>query len=406
MRFSVFVALRYFFSKNNRNAINIISAISVLAFMFTVAAAIIVLSAFNGFSGLVEMQISRISPDIKIEAAKGKSFEADSVNLSEFEEIEIVSQVLEENALLRAGERRKIAIVKGVDSNYVKLNRIDTMVFTGNYSLNDEFPLGVLAGYGVKMELGISSAFSDRLDIWMPNNKDINIHNPEASFNDTTAVLTGEISVDNKFDRNYILTRIDAVRALTGKSNAAVSALELRVKKNADIEDVKLAIREKLGASFSVKNKFEQNESIYKVMRSEKMVTGIILFFIILLASFSIVGSVSMLIIEKKENIFTLAAMGASFTDIRRIFLFSGLLIALGGGFAGIIIGGGISWLQDAYGFIKFPQGGSFIVSSYPVEIRAGDFLFVLLGIVLAGLISSSLPVLRMKKPVNNTGKT
>jgi len=398
MKFSLYIALRYFFSKKNRNAINIITAISVAAFAFTVAATIIILSGFNGFSELINRQISLISPHLEITPKLGKSFDKQIVDLSKYSEIQYVSEVLEENVLLRADDKQKIAVLKGVDTVYKYLSRIDTIVHRGHYlSPKDEFP-SILLSYGVMMELNIAVEYLEAVSVWVPNSNPLNVNNPQASFNDTVMVAVGALSVDADFDSKYAITDISAVRILTGKTDNEVSALEIKLKSESDIESLKTELRRKYGANFYIKNNIEQNETIYRVMRSEKTVTFLILIFVIILAAFSIVGAVSMLIIEKKDNILTLLNLGAPRRMIMQIFLISGMIIAIGGGLAGLSIGGLISWGQETYGWIKFPTSGSFIVEAYPVDIQLSDFLIVGIGFVFAGFLTSVYPVLRMKR--------
>ncbi len=398
MKFSIYIALRYFFSKKNKNAINIITGISVAAFAFTVAATVIILSGFNGFSELISKQISLISPHLEITPKLGKTFDKHEIDLTKYSEIQFISEVLEENVLLRADDKQKIAVLKGVDTVYKHLSCIDTIVHRGHYlSPKDEFP-SIILSYGVMSELNVAVEYLEAVSVWVPNSKPLNVNNPQASFNDTVMIAVGALSVDAEFDSKYAMTDIAAVRELTGKSENEVSALEIKLKSDADIESLKSVLVKKYGKNFHIKNNIEQNETIYRVMRSEKTVTFLILIFVIILAAFSIVGAVSMLIIEKKENIQTLQNLGASRRVIMQVFLISGMVIAVGGGFVGLSIGGLISRGQETYGWLKFPTSGSFIVEAYPVEIQISDFLYVTFGFVFAGFFTALYPVLRMKR--------
>ncbi len=398
MKFSFYIALRYFFSKKNRNAINIITGISVAAFAFTVAATVIILSAFNGFSELIQNQVSKISPDIKITPKIGKTFNKTELDFSTFSEIRYISETLEENVLLRCADKQKIAILKGVDTTFKYLKRIDTVVHRGHYlSSKDDFPSIVLS-YGVMSELNVAIEYLETVSVWVPNNKPLNINNPQASFNDTVMVAVGALSIDAEFDAKYAITDLRAVRTLAGKSDNQVSALEIMLHPNSDIEQFKTKLRHLYGSKFYIKNQIEQNDSIYRVMRSEKLVTFIILIFVIILASFSIVGAVSMLIIEKQDNIKTMRALGANRKTIMRIFFISGFLIAFGGGFLGMFLGAIVSWAQDTFGLLRFPSSGMFIVEAYPVDIQFADFLYITFGFLVSGVLTSILPILKMKR--------
>jgi lipoprotein-releasing system permease protein len=398
MHLSYFIAKRYLFSKRNRNAINIITGISVLVVAVSVAALIIVLSSINGFGKLINEQISVFAPDLKIEITNGKTF---SINNKTFEKIKSLKgikfceEVLEDNILLKLGDKQLICTVKGVSSRYHKIYGLDSGITQGIFkTYGNNLHYGVL-GAGVAYNLGISAGSGEAVSLWIPNRKNMKIFNPSQSFNKIILIPAGVISLDAEFDAKYILTSLDLVRGFTDRDSSTVSSLEILTDEKADIQKIKREIKTILGNRYTVKNLYEQFE-VYKVMKSERLVTFIIMLFIILIASFSIIGSITMLIIEKKQDLFTLISMGASLTAIKKIFFIEGLLVTLTGTIFGLIFGGLLSYAQQKYGFVTFPSEGNYIVDAYPMDVKYIDFIYTFISVSIIGTLLSLYPAIKI----------
>lgn len=395
MNLPFFIAKRYLVSKKKQNIINIISGISVLGIIVGTAALVIVLSVLNGFISLINNFYSDFDPDLKITAVKGKMFNPSDLPIDKIKQLPGVvnyAEVIEEAAMLKYGKQQYFAVVKGVPDNYDKFTNIDSLMVDGKFSLEDQGIDYAAVGQGVAYNLGLKLNFVDPIKIFVPKRgrqTGINLAN---SINYNYIFPSGIFSVLEDVDSKYILVPFDFAADLFGSENQ-VSAIELSLDKDANDKKIQREVENILGSSFHVKNKYQQHDLIYKTMKSEKWAAYLILVFILIIASFNILGSLSMLIIDKKEDIMILRSMGASSKLIRRIFLFEGWLISVVGAILGSLLGVFISWLQIKYGFVTFPGGGSFIISAYPVQIIFTDIVFILSVVLLIGFVAAWYPV-------------
>ncbi|HNR41906.1 MAG TPA: FtsX-like permease family protein [Bacteroidales bacterium] len=400
MKLSLYIAKRYLFAKKSRNAINIISAVSVAGVSVGTMALIIVLSVFNGLETLVRSIFNTSDPDIKITAAEGKTFIPDpaSLNLlSAVDGVSCYSLCIEENALLRYGERQYIATIKGVDENYIKVTRIDSSMWDGQFTLKSEKgrPYAI-PGMGIANSLGLRINFITPLDIFVPRKSGDSNLNPENAFNRRFIFPSGIYQVEQEFDSRYVFIPLDFANELL-ENDRGVSSIEVKFRKKADEIKVQKEIKNIFGKGFSVQNKFEQQEIFYKVMKSERLAIFFILTFILIIASFNIIGSLTMLIIEKERDIEILKSLGADNNLIRKIFIFEGWLISIIGAVAGVILGFAICWLQQTYGLVRL-QSDSLLLNAYPVIMKLNDFIIVPATVLLIGFWAAWYPVRYLTK--------
>lgn len=401
MNLSFYIARRYLLGKKSQNAINIISAISVGGVAVGTLALVIVLSVFNGFDSVVKSLFSTFDPDIKVMPLEGKTFEPGTATLEELralEGIEAVSEVLEENVLLLYGEKQHIASIKGVDAHFQDVSGIDSMIYDGAMKLKDENRSYAVVGQGVAYNLRIGLAFIDPLYVYTIDRKSrFNMAQPEESIRRDFLYPSGIFAIEKDFDSRYVITSLDFARDLFSYEKA-VSFLEIRLDPAADRTLVQEQIARVMGDGFQVKNREQQNELFYKVMKSEKWAIFLILTFILIIASFNIIGSLSMLIIDKKKDIQTLRNMGAGNRLIEKIFLVEGWLISISGSLIGLFLGTLVSWIQQRFGVIKLSGSGSFVIDAYPVRIVGTDILLIWLTVLLIGWIAARYPVKQISR--------
>lgn len=408
MKLSVYIAKRYLFAKKSRNAINIISGVSVAGVGVGTMALIIILSVFNGLEGMVSRIFNTFDPDLKITAVEGKVFSPDSVSLlrlSEIKGIESYSLTLEENALLKYDEKQYIATIKGVDDNYPQVSGIDSAMSEGVFELYSagKRPEAVV-GAGVAKYLGLGVFFITPLQIWVPRRTgSINL-DPENAFMRRYILPSGIFEIEQEFDSKYIFLPIDFVRELL-EYNTEISSIEIKTSLPEDANRVRSSVRQIFGDKFIVKNRLEQQEIFYKVMRSERLAIFIILTLILLIASFNIIGSLTMLIIEKERDIEILKSLGADNGLIKKIFIFEGWMISIIGAASGLILGFIICWAQQRFGLIKL-NAESLIMDSYPVVMKLKDFLIVPATVLLIGYWAAWYPVRYLtRKYLQKNGK-
>lgn len=395
MNLPLFIALRYLFSKKKQNVINIISAISVTGIIVGTMALVIVLSVFNGFNTLIESLFSNFDPDLKITAVRGKMFSPEDSRFSEIEKLPGVihyAEVIEEVALLKYNSQQYVATIKGVPENYAEYTNIDTLIIDGSFLPEDENMDYAVVGQGVAYNLGLGLSFVDPIRVFVPKRGVQTTLNPARALNFDYIFPSGVFSVLEEIDSKYMIVPFGFAARLF-ETDGQITAIELGIDGEANTDRLQNQIREILGDSFEVKNKYQQHDLIYKTMRSEKWAAYLILVFILIVASFNMLGSLSMLIIDKKDDLFILQGMGADSKLIRRIFLFEGWLITFFGAVIGSLLGVFISWLQIKYELVSLPGAGSFIISAYPVKIILSDIL-IIVGVVLGiGFIASWYPV-------------
>ncbi len=392
------------FAKKSRNAINVISAVSVAGVAVGTMALIVVLSVFNGLEKLVTSIFNTFDPDLKITAVEGKTFVPDSSKLMLLENIDGVScysLTIEENALLKYGEKQVIATIKGVDGNYAKVSNIDSSLWEGEFILRSEKgrPLAI-PGVGIANYLGIRVNFVNPLFIWVPKRSASTTLNPEEAFNHEYIFPSGIFQVEQSYDSKYVFLPIDFARELIENDNG-VSSVEVKFSEKADARTVQKKVIKTFGKEFLVQNRFEQQEIFYKVMRSERLAIFFILTLILIIASFNIIGSLTMLIIEKERDVEILKSLGADNNLIRKIFIFEGWLISIIGAFAGLILGFIMCWLQQTYGFVKL-KSDTLIMDSYPVVMKFIDFIIVPATVLMIGFWAAWYPVRFLTKKYLN----
>ena len=395
MNLPLSIARRYLFSKKKQNIINIISAISVLGIIVGTMALVIVLSVFNGFTSLIESFFSNFDPDLKITAVKGKMFTPSENKFDEIKNLPGVihyAEVIEEVALLKYNKQQSHAVVKGVPPNYASYTNIDTLIIDGVFMLEEKGVNYAIVGQGIAYNLGLGLSFIDPIRIFVPKKGTQTSINLARSLNYDYIFPAGVFSVLEEIDSKYIIVPFQFAANLFESDNQ-VSIVELGLDPNANMRKIQNEVQNILGESFQVKNKYQQHDLIYKTMKSEKWAAYFILVFILIVASFNMLGSLSMLIIDKKEDLFILRSMGANSKLIRQIFLFEGWLISFFGAIIGSLLGIFICWIQIEFGIVTLPGSGSFVISAYPVKIIPTDIL-IILGIVFGiGFIASWYPV-------------
>ncbi len=401
MNLPFYIAKRYLLGKKSQNAINIISGISVLGITTGTMALVIVLSVFNGFDSVVKSLYNTFDPDIQISARAGKTFSPDPATTKAIRSlpgVSAISEVMEENVLLLYDDRQHIATIKGVDEAFKDVSGLDSMIVDGEMKLKDQNRPYVVVGRGVAYSLGIRLSFIDPLFIYtIDRTARINMAQPEESIRRDFIYPSGIFEIEQDFDSRYIICPIDFVRELLLYKDE-VTYLEVKLDPLYPEEEVLEEILTLMGKDFHVKNREQQNEMFYRVMRSEKWAIFLILTFILIIASFNVIGSLSMLIIDKKKDILTLRNMGAGNRLIKQIFLMEGWLISVLGSISGLFLGTAISWIQQRFGVIKLTGSGSFIIDAYPVRIEALDICLIWVTVLLIGLIASRYPVRQISK--------
>lgn len=395
MNFPFYISKRYLIAKKSKNVINIISMISIVGVTIGTAALIIVLSAFNGLDNLIKSMNDSFDPDLKILPITGKVFSLDDPNLNKLRNLESVfdiAETLEENALLKYDDQQYIATVKGVSDNFGNISGVDTMLAVGDFILNHNNQPYAIVGQGVAYYLSLNLNYIDPIVIFVPKrNAKIGI-NPEQAFNRNYIFPSAVFAIQQDYDTKYILVPLDYSQKLFDYTNE-VSALEVKLKEGFSVEKIQKEIQEILGEDYVIKNRYQLHEAFYKIMKSEKFYIFLILTFILIVASFNIIGSLTMLIIDKKEDIATFRSLGANLKTIRNIFLTEGWLITIVGAVLGLALGFLVCWIQIKFKLVRLQGSGSFIVDAYPVKIIWTDFLGIFLTVISIGYFAAWYPV-------------
>lgn len=401
MNFPVFIARRYLFSKKSNNVINIISRVATIGVAVGTMALIIVLSVFNGFEQLVISLFNSFNPDLQVTLAEGKTIDYNDIPVEEIKKIDGVihfTEIVEENALIRYKNRQDIVTIKGVGSEYEAMSGLDSMIIDGNFELEYKQKPNAVIGAGIAYTLGLNIRdFANPLSIYVPKRgKQVSV-DPTKAFNTNIIMPSGVFSVQQEFDVKYVIVPIAFARQLLDYTNE-ITSFEIGVKSGANVDRIQTQLEKLLGDKFIVKNRFQQQEMLYKIMKSEKWAIFLILSFILVIATFNVIGSLSMLIIEKKKDISIIWSMGANLKTIKRIFLIEGIFVTLLGAFVGVFLGSIICWLQQTFGLVKLQASGSFVVSAYPVRIELFDIAMVVLVVIAIGLATSWYPVRQISK--------
>ena len=392
MNFPFFIAKRYFSTKKNSNFVHIISWVSLLGVAIGTAALILVLSVFNGFEDLVLKMYNSFDPHLKITVTEGKVFNPEKISaVLNNPEFESSTYILEEKVLLKYQEKEFIATVKGVSETYQELTNFDGLLVDGEYINSYENSNVAVVGSGVAyhLSLGLGTMF-EQLQVFVPNRNSKTLLNSQTAFKQGSVLPVGIFSIQAEIDQEYIITPLAFIQQLADRDNR-ISAVEIKLKD----ENRMLAIQEQLatalGDDFIVKNRFEQQEFLYKILNTEKLAVFLILAFIMIIATFNIIGALSMLMLEKQKDITTLRSLGCTVQDIQSVFFRKSILTILLGIGVGLFIGLGLAFLQQTFGFIGM-GGGSFVINTYPIAIVFADIILVSLTVFVIGLLASWYP--------------
>ena len=402
MNLSFYIAKRYLFSKKSHNAINVISGVSVCGVALATLALVCTLSVFNGFQDLVATFFTAFDPELKITAASGKVFDAYDERiekLRKFSEIEVFSESLEDNAMVQYNGKQAMVVIKGVEDNFNQLTAIDSILYgRGEMVLYDEIVDYAIPGVELTSILGTGIRFLDPLEVYAPKRgTQINVANPASSFNVSYLHSSGLVFAVNqqKYDASYIITSLKFARDLF-QYDTEVSSIELKLKEGVDTDAFAHKIGGILGNDFVVQNRYEQQADTFRIMQVEKLISYVFFTFIFLVACFNVIGSLSMLIIEKKNDVVTLRGLGADDQLISRIFLFEGCLISFLGALVGVVLGLTLCLVQQEFGILTLGSGasaGAFVVDAYPVSVHWQDVVLILVTVLVIGFFSVLYPV-------------
>jgi lipoprotein-releasing system permease protein len=404
------IARRYFAAKRSHHLINIISKISVAGVCVGTMGLIIVLSVFNGFGNLVLSMYDSFDPDIVITPAKGKFFIPEDAQIEKIKALSFVSvttYTLEENVLLRYNERQFIATMKGVSESYFKSSDLQSKIIDGSPILRHADLNFMIPGAGIAYSLGLKlNDPVSRINVYLPK-KGIDpssaLLNPDDAFSQRTIAASAVFSVQQDFDNKFAIVPIDFIREMMGEEKK-ISSLEIKLKKGVDQQEAAQQIQQVTGANFKVKDRYQQHDFLYKILKSEKAGVYLILCFILLIATFNVFGSLTMLIIDKKKDILSLINMGASVSFIKKVFFIEGLLISVFGAGIGMLLGGGVCYLQQRFEIIKLGDAENFVTNSYPVAMQLNDFLLVTTIVLTIGGIAAFITSrLIVKRQLENT---
>lgn len=394
------IAWRYLFAKKQFNAIHIITTISSIAVGVVTAAMICVMSVMNGFGTMVEQMFSQFDPDIRITAQNGKSFHLSPETkdqLLALPEVNLLSESIEETALIYFEDKQTPVQLMGVDSVFDSLTDIDNIITDGHFEVYDgAFDRAVL-GQLLAWKIGIGARFIHGIQVYAPKrNSKVNMLRPDANFNTETCFIAGIFAVNQqKYDENTMIVDIDFTRRLLEYDSTEMTALMVSTQGN--IKQAKRAIAQVMGEGYNIHNRYEQQKDFFRILRVEKLLTSLLLAFILLIATFNGIGALSMLIIDKKNDIRILSHLGANEQLIKRIFLFEGWLVNAIGAIGGVVVGLTICLLQEHFGLLKLGNGVEYVISAYPVAVQGIDILLVIGIVWILSLISVWIPVRRIK---------
>ncbi len=402
MRTELKIAWRYLFAKKQFNAIHVITTISSVAVGVVTAAMICVLSVMNGFGELIEQMFSQFDPDIKVTASVGKSFHLNQEQkdiLLNLPCVDLLSESISETALLEFNDKQTPVQLMGVDSSFAQITDIQDIITDGKYQVYDgAFDRAVL-GQGLAWQIGIGVNFVHSIQLYAPKREGkVNMMRPDLNFNREACFISGIFSVQQQqYDDNLILVDIDLTRRLLEYDDNEISSLQISITDNYNINKAKKEISNILGDGFLLQDRYEQQEDFFRILRVEKLLTTLLLVFILLIATFNGIGCLSMLIIDKQQDIQTLSHLGASDSMIRRVFLAEGWLVNTIGALGGFIVGLGICLLQEYFGLLKLGNGAEYVISAYPIAVQGWDIVFVAIMVLLLGALAAWIPAKRIK---------
>ena len=393
MNISYFIAKRYFFRKSQNNFVHFISLVSFFGVMVGSAALILVLSVFNGFEDLVLNMYNSFDPHIKIQTTQGKVFEREPIEkkLSTYDQIEENIFVLEEKVLLNYNDKEFIAIAKGVSDNYEKAIHFDSLIVEGRgLSSSDMDNVAVMgSGSAYYLSMGLGSVF-ENIQLYIPKREEKTLLNIQKAFEQHNIVPVGIFNIQNEIDSEYFITPLSFLQKISNRENR-ISSVEIKLKNPKEMYDFQQLLKNSLGNNYLIQNRFEQQQFLYKILNSEKLAVFIIFLFIILIATFNIIGSLTMLILDKRKDIFTLKSLGLNNIQIQKIFFKKNMFTILFGVLIGLLMGLSIAFAQQNFGLISLGDG-NFVVDSFPVSIRFSDVILVFSTVFITGVFSSWIP--------------
>lgn len=407
MNYELFIARRYLFSKKSHHAINIISYISVCGVAIATMALVCTLSVFNGFQDLVAGLFTAFDPELEVTLNEGRILAADDPDLEKLKKLDCIAaytECMEGQALLVQGGHQMVVTVRGVEDNFIEQTNTDGLFYgDGEFKLRgDTCDYGIL-GINLAGKLGLQASFSEPINIYAPKKGErVNMGNPLSSFNQDLIYSPGIVFQvkQGKYDANYILSSIGFARRIFD-AQGQVSAVHLRIKDGRSMGEARKEVQATLGDRFVVKDRYEQQEEVFHIMRIEKLIAYIFLTFILFVACFNIIGSLSMLMIDKKTDVETLRNLGADNQQICRVFMFEGRMISLAGALLGILIGLGLCWAQMEFGIITMGDTeGSFIVEYYPVSVHVWDIIVIFVTVLAVGWLAVWYPVRYLSKKI------
>ena len=400
MNFPFFIARRYLFSKKSTHAINVISGISVVGVAVATMALVVTLSVFNGFHDMVASFFTNFDPQLKVTPVMGKTAAADDPILTQIKQlpqVDVATECVEDQALVIYRGHQAMVTVKGVEDNFDQLTHIkEILLGDGQFELKAADMFYGIPGIRLAEQLGTGYMYNEPMKVYAPRREgQLNMANPMDGLVEDELYSPGVLFqvMQGKYDKNYLLTSIDFTRRIF-EQQGMVSSLELRLKAGSNFERVKSEIKKLAGDKYYVKDRFEQQDDTFKIMKIEKLMAYIFLTFILMIACFNIIGSLSMLIIDKKDDVVTLRNLGASDKQIVRIFLFEGRLISAIGAIIGILLGLALCWAQQTYGLVKLgSSSASFVVNAYPVSVHPEDVILIFITVLVVGFLAVWYPV-------------
>lgn len=402
MRIEPEIALRYLVAKKKQNAINIVSGVSCMAVAVVTAAMICVLSVMNGFADKIEAMFSQFDPELRIVPASGKMLVLSDSLLSVLQEpgdISIVAPTVEETALVEFRGKQVPAVLKGVDTTFRELTHIDQIIFDGDYAVWDGAFERCVMGLGLANTLGIGARFISPIHLYTPKRVGrVNMLRPDENFHQAGLFIAGIFAVNQaKYDDRYMLISLPLARELFEYADNEATAIEVRLAEEASLKQTQKRLRAALGKDYIILNRYEQQEDFFRIQMVEKWLTALLLVFILLIATLNSISSLSMLILDKKEDIRILNTMGADEQMIRRIFLIEGWLISAFGALIGTVLGLVVCGIQEHWGILRLGNGADYVLSSYPVHVLPADILLVVAVVLVLGLAAAWIPAHKIK---------
>ncbi len=400
--FPFFVAKRYLFAKKTHNAINIVSGVSVMAIAVVTAALICVLSVMNGFEDVITKNFSRFDPQLRIKSTQGKSFLLPTATLDKIRQLSSIQNAIptiEEVALIRYREKQMPALIKGVKPDFEQITAIDSVIVDGKFQVFDGAFERCVLGRGLANQIGIGAHFIDPIRVYSPKRKGrVNMLRPDKNFIRQTTFIAGIFCLDQQqYDMSYMLVSLDFARSLFDFEADEMTALEVQLTPSATVKTAKKELQTILGDQFEILDRYEQQADFFRIVKMEKVLTALLLFFILLIAGFNAISSLSMLILEKKEDIKTLFYLGANQSLIHRIFLYEGWLISILGAVIGTVLGLLICGLQQHFGLLKLGSGVEYVLSAYPVSVQFFDVVIIFCVVLLMGYFCAYIPAKKVR---------